>query len=84
MDSNPFTSYFGTSQVALVVKNPPANTEDIRDSSEIPGLGKSPGDGNGNPFQYSCLENSRDRGSWWTTVHGVVKRRTRLKQLSTA
>ena len=39
----------------------------------IPGLGRSPGEGNGNPLQYSCLENSMDRGAWWATVHGVAK-----------
>ena len=44
----------------------------------IPGWGKSPGEGNGNPLQYSCLENSRDRGAWWATVHGVTKGRTQL------
>jgi len=46
------------------------------DWSLIPGLGKSPGEGNGNPLQYSCLENSRDKGIWWATVHGVAKSRT--------
>ena len=45
----------------------------------IPGLGRSPGGGHGNPFQYSCLENPMDRGAWWTTVHGVAKSQTRLK-----
>ena len=39
----------------------------------IPGLGRSPGEGNGNPLQYSCLENSKDRGAWWATVHGVAE-----------
>ena len=52
----------GTSQVALAVKNPPANIEDVRDTGSIPGLGRSPGEGNGNPLQYSCLENSMDHG----------------------
>ena len=46
------------------------------DLSSIPGLGRSPGEGNGNPFQYSCLENSMDRGTWQATVHGVAKSRT--------
>ena len=46
--------------------------------SLIPGLGKSPGERNGNPFQYSCLENSKDRGAWWTAVHGVAKSQTQL------
>ena len=54
--------------VALVVKNPPANTGDGRDAGSIPGSGRSPGVGNGNPLQYSCLENSMDRGAWWATV----------------
>ena len=53
------------------------------DPGSIPGLGKSPGEGQGNPFHYSCLENSMDRGAWQATVHGVTKSRTRLKQLST-
>ena len=66
MDSDPFTSYFGTAQVTLVVKNLPASTGDLRDPGEIPGSGKSPEGGNGNPLQYSCLENPRERGAWWT------------------
>ena len=60
------------SQAALAVKNPPANARVIRDKSLIPGPGRSPGGGNGNPLQYSCLENLMDRGSWQTTVHGVT------------
>ena len=44
----------------------------------IPGSGRSPGEGHGNPFQYSCLENPMDRGAWWATVHGVAKSQTRL------
>ena len=52
----------GASQVALVVKNPPANAGDIRDVGSVPGLGRSPGGGHGNPLQYSCLENPKDRG----------------------
>ena len=59
-----------TSQVALVVKNLPANAGDIRDAGSIPGLGRSPGEGNGNPLQYSCLENPMDRGAW----QGIVPR----------
>ena len=58
------------SQVMLVVKNPPTNTGDIRDGGLIPGLGRSPGGGHGNPLQYSCLENPMDRGAWWATVQG--------------
>ena len=53
-----------------MVKNPPANAGDTRDMGLIPGLGGSPGGGNGNPLQYSCLENPMDRGAWQTTVHG--------------
>ena len=57
------------------VKNLPANAEDTRNVGLIPGLGRSRGVGNGNPLQYSCLENSMDRGAWWPTVHGVAKNR---------
>jgi len=60
----------GASQVALVVKNPPASAGDIRDAGSIPGLGRFPGGGNGYPLQYSCLENPMDRGAWRGTVHG--------------
>ena len=48
------------------------------DLGSIPGLGRSPGEGHGNPLQYSCLENHMDRGAWWATVHGVTKSQTRL------
>ena len=60
------------------VKNPPANAGDTRDAGLIPGLGRSPGEGNGNPLQYSCLNNSMDRGVWWATVHGIPKNQTQL------
>ena len=57
-----------------MVKNPPANARDIRDVHHlILGLGRSPGEGHGNPLQYSCLENAMDRGAWWATVHGVTE-----------
>ena len=69
--------------MVLVVKNPPANVGDIRDSGLIPGSGRSPGEGNGNSLQYSFLEDPMDRGAWQATVHGVAKSGTRLKQLST-
>ena len=59
-----------------VVKNPPANAGG---AGSVPGLGRSPGGGNGNPFQYSCLENLMDRGVWWATVHGVAKSLTWLR-----
>ena len=58
-------------QVALVVKNLPANAGDIRDAGSIPRLGRSPGEGHGNPFQYSCLEIPMDREAWWAIVHRV-------------
>ena len=69
------------SQVALVVKNLPANAGDIRDSGLIPGSGRFPAGGNGNPFQYSCLENPMDRRAWCATVDRVPKSRIRLKGL---
>ena len=56
-----------------VVKNPPANSENVRDTGLIHGSGRSPGEGDGSPFQYSCLENSMDRGAWWTIVHGMAE-----------
>ena len=65
--------------MALVVKNPPASAGDARDMDLIPGSGRSPGGGHGNPLQYSCLENPMDRGAWQATVHGVAKSQTRLK-----
>ena len=58
----------GTSQVALVVKNPLVNAEDIGDLGSIPELGRFPGEGNGNPLQYSCLENFMDRGAWLQSI----------------
>ena len=67
----------------LVVKNPPANAGDSREAGSIPGLGRSPGGGCSNLLQYSCLENSMDRGAWWATVHRVAKSQTQLKWLST-
>ena len=59
-----------------MVKNPPANAGDIRDAGLIPGPGRSPEEENGNPFQYSCLENPMNRIAWWATVHGVTKSQT--------
>ena len=61
-----------------VVKNPPASAGDAGDLGSIPGSGRSPGEGNGNPLQYSCLKNPMDRGAWGATVHGVAKSRTQL------
>ena len=66
-----------------MVKNPLANAEDIRDVSLVPGLGRSPGGGHGNPLQHACLENSMDRGAWQATVHGVTKNCTRLRDSHT-
>ena len=62
-----------------MVKNLPANAGDIRDAGSIPGWGRSLGGGNGNPLQYSCLENPMDRGAWWATVYRDAKSPARLK-----
>ena len=72
------------SQVALVVKNPPAKAGGIRDVCLITGLARSPGGGHGNPLQYSCLENPRDGGAWWAAICGVAQSRIRLKRLSSS
>ena len=61
------------SQVALVVNNPPANAVEVGDTRLILGLVSSPGGKNGNPLQYSCLENPVDSRAWWARVHGVTK-----------
>ena len=61
-----------------VVKESSTNAGDARDVGSISGLGRFPGEGNGNPLQYSFLENSMDRGAWWATVHGDTNSRTRL------
>ena len=61
-----------------MVKNLPANTGDTRDKGSALGLGRASGVGNGRPLQYSCLENSMDRGAWWPTVHWVTKSHIRL------
>ena len=68
----------GPPREALVVKNPPANSGDTRDVGSILWLGRSPGGGNGNPLQCSCLENSMERGAWRVTVHRIAKRWTQL------
>ena len=57
-------------------KSPPANARDIRDAGSVPGLGRSPGEGSGNPLQYSCLENPMGKGAWRATVQGVEKSQT--------
>ena len=70
--SNTYLGFPGGS----VVKNPPANAGDM---VSIPGSGRSPGEENGNPLQYSCLGNLMDRGAWQATVHGITKSRTQLR-----
>ena len=65
--------------MALELKNPCANAGDRRYAGSIPGLGRSPGGGHGNPLQYSCLENPMDTGAWQATVHGVAKSQIGLK-----
>ena len=68
------------SQVAAGVKNLPANAGDVRNGDLIPGLGRPPGEGHGNPLQYSCLENPMDSEAWQATVHGVAKSWTELSE----
>ena len=63
-------------------KNSPSNAGDTRDTSLIPGLGKSLGEGNGNPHQYPCLGNPMHRGAWWATVHRVAESQTRLSDFT--
>ena len=63
-----------------MVKKPLANAGDVRDTGSIPGLGRSSGEGHGNPLQYSCLENPMDRRAWWATVCRVAKSQTQLNQ----
>ena len=63
---------YWASQVAVVVKNPPPKAGDVRDMGLIPGSGRSPGGRHGNPLQYSCLENPRDRGAWQATFHRIA------------
>ena len=75
-------TYFRDSQVALVAKNLAASAGDTRNLGSIPGLRRSPGGGHGNPLQYSCLENSMDRGAWWAAVRRVAQSGTWLKCLS--
>ena len=66
-----------------MVKKTPVNAGDVRDTGLIPGSGRSPGGEHGNPLQYSCLENSMDRGAWWAIVHRVAKSQTQRQRLST-
>ena len=69
-------------QGGSVVKNPPASAGDVGDLGSIPGSRRSLGAGNDNPLQYSCLENSTDKGAWWATVHGVAKSQTQLRDFT--
>ena len=78
--ASPFST---SSSVALVAKNSPANAGDIKRGRLDPWSGRCPGERNGNPLQYSGLENPLGRGAWWATVHRVAKSWTRLKWLST-
>ena len=71
-----YVSSLGASPVALVVKNLSDNAGDIRDLGSIPGSGRFPGGGHGNPLQYSCLKNPMDRGAWRAMVHSVTKSQT--------
>ena len=71
-----YTICYRGSQMELVVKNPAADAGDTGDMGLIPGLGRSPGVRNGTPLQYSCLENSMDRGPWRATVHGAIESQT--------
>ena len=64
LSGHAWSSHSSAPQVALLVKNPPANAGDIRDVGLIPGSGRFPGGGHGNPLQYSCLENPTDKGAW--------------------
>ena len=77
-------SQYWASQVVLVVKNPPAKVGDIRDTGSIPGSGRFPKEGNGNPLQYSHLKNPMDGGDWGATVHGVAKESDTTEGLSSA
>ena len=74
---------FQASQMALVVKNPPANSRDVRVRGSTHGSGRSPGEGHGNPLQYSCLENPMVKEAWQITVLMVTKSQTTQKRLST-
>ena len=65
-----------------VVKGLPASEEDARDTGLIPGSGRFPGEGNGNPLQYSCLENPMAGGAWYATIHGVAKSWTQLSDFT--
>ena len=81
LNSETFFLYWGFPS-GTAVKNPPASEGYTRDLGSIPGLGRSPGKGNGNPLQYHCLKSPMDRGAWWATVHGVTKSQSQLSMHS--
>ena len=68
--------------MSLVAQRLKASAYNAGDLGSIPGSGRSPGEGNGNPLQYSCLENPMDGGAWWATVHGITKSQTGLSELT--
>ena len=82
--SNVYIKNIYLTQVVLVVRNPPANEGDARDAGSTPGSGRSPEVGNGNPLQYSCLENSMERGAWWATIHGATESHIQLSNQAAA
>ena len=86
LDFHPRTFYLTSQDWGFlgggVVKDPPANAGDVRDTDSVLGSGRSPGGGHGNPLQYSCLETPMDRGAWRATVYRVAKSQIQLKQLS--
>ena len=75
-ETQPYSYVSILPKVVPVVKNPSANAGDLRDVGSIPGSGRSTGEGHGNPFQYSCLENPMHKGAWWAIVHRVTKSQT--------
>ena len=79
---NGYLFVFGASQVVLLVKNPPANAGDVRDSGSIPGSGRLPGGGHGNHSSILAWRIPMDRGAWRATVHGVAENPMQLKPLS--
>ena len=74
-----YSPVWGFSGGTQMIRNPPANAGDAGDMGSVPGLGRSPGGGNGHPLQHSCLENPMDRGVWWATVQRVAKSWTQIK-----
>ena len=74
---------FGTASQSRATSDGKASAYNVRDLGSIPGLARSPGEGNGNPLQYSCLDNPIDRGAWWATIHGVTRESDMTYQLNT-